>query len=538
MKFACFYKRISMDTGANKNLLDIAKRLLDVANNRIEIKSDFELQFQQVYQEIEGQTYIGPSFLYLLLSHLISTKGKDVLKDKTALKDLGRCRILHFDILEPPQHKNLLPDVENVKNDLNVPKPIVFDETLENDVLNLLSSIKASNKLKANVVTDSNIPKFDVEKDHNTRNPDQLDFQIPENYTIEAVKPTACNHKVTKTGKLSCEAIASFVKCNLGDMEEIATILECDPNNLTIEEAELILDELGLANTVLFTEQKNGFTMELSNRNLVARPLVVTIMGHVDHGKTSLLDQLQKTDLVSGEAGRITQRIGAFEVETSKGKVVFLDTPGHAAFTTMRSRGAKCTDLIILLVAADDGIMPQTIEAIEIIKNGQIPFIVVVNKIDIADGHQIAEDLQLHGLHLNRPPVYISAKKGINVDSVFNAIFDMESQISSKADLNARGSGYVFETSQHPKLGRMLNVLVRNGTFNESSWINCDGVSSKVKRFYDENGKCIKNAIPSQIVQIPWPHDIRTSAGAFVQQAKSQMHANKLAKVVIQLQIF
>jgi translation initiation factor IF-2 len=239
------------------------------------------------------------------------------------------------------------------------------------------------------------------------------------------------------------------------------------------------------------------------------RPPVVTIMGHVDHGKTSLLDYIRRTKVASGEAGGITQHIGAYHVDTPKGTISFLDTPGHAAFTQMRQRGAKLTDIVILVVAADDGVMPQTIEAVKHAKAAKVPLIVAINKIDKsdADPSRVKNDLLAHDVVAEEfggdtQMVELSAKTGAGVDDLLDAISLQAEVLDLKAVFEGRASGVVIESSLDKGRGPVATVLVQQGTLAKGDYLVCGIQYGRVRALFDETGGQVDNAGPSIPVQI------------------------------------
>ncbi len=241
----------------------------------------------------------------------------------------------------------------------------------------------------------------------------------------------------------------------------------------------------------------------------VARPPVVTIMGHVDHGKTSLLDYIRRTKVATGEAGGITQHIGAYHVETDKGVISFLDTPGHAAFTSMRARGAKLTDIVILVVAADDGVMPQTVEAIQHAKAAKVPLIVAINKIDksSADPSRVKNELLEHEVVAEDfggdvQMVELSAKTGLGVDDLLDAISLQSEVLELRAVADGRASGTVIESSLDKGRGPVATVLVQQGELARGDYLVCGVQFGRVRALFDETGSQVQTAGPSIPVQV------------------------------------
>jgi translation initiation factor IF-2 len=247
-----------------------------------------------------------------------------------------------------------------------------------------------------------------------------------------------------------------------------------------------------------------------ADETLKARPPIVTIMGHVDHGKTSLLDYVRKANVVAGEAGGITQHIGAYQVTLKDGrKITFLDTPGHEAFTAMRARGAQVTDIVVLVVAADDAIMPQTIEAISHAKNAGVPLVVAINKIDLptANVQKVKQDLLSHGVVLEEfggttLMTPISAKKGTNVDVLLDQILLQAELLDLKANPDRKAQGTVLEAQLDPGKGALATILVQNGTLRVGDDFICGQYSGRVRAMYDERGGTEADAGPSTPVQI------------------------------------
>ncbi|MGA6925685.1 MAG: translation initiation factor IF-2, partial [Desulfosarcina sp.] len=250
-------------------------------------------------------------------------------------------------------------------------------------------------------------------------------------------------------------------------------------------------------------------TEEDDPSTLVPRPPVVTIMGHVDHGKTSLLDVIRKTRVTEGEAGGITQHIGAYHVETEKGVIAFLDTPGHEAFSAMRSRGAKVTDIVVLVVAADDGVMPQTVEAINHSKASGVPIIVAVNKMDKpgADPDRVQRELSEHGLMSEAWGgdaifVMVSAKQNTGIDELLEMILLQAEILELKANPNKLASGHVVEAKLDSGRGPVATVLVQEGTLRAGDSIVCGMHYGKIRVLQDDLGRTVESAGPSMPVEI------------------------------------
>lgn len=313
-----------------------------------------------------------------------------------------------------------------------------------------------------------------------------------------------------KIGKPAGEIIKKLML--LGVMATINSSIDFDT-------AELVATDLGvmLEQKVeqTFEEKLLDETHKEEDVNAVRRPPVVTVMGHVDHGKTSLLDAIRKTSVASGEAGGITQKIGAYSISTNGEKITFIDTPGHAAFTAMRARGADVTDIAILVVAADDGIMPQTVEAISHIKAANVPIIVAVNKMDKPEANidRVKSGLAENGVLPEEWGgeailVPLSAKTGVGIDKLIESILLVAEMEDLKANPNKMATGVVIEAELDKNRGPIATVLVQSGTLKVGDNIMSGLTFGKVKAMFDENGKSVKTASPSTPVAVLGFNDV------------------------------
>jgi translation initiation factor IF-2 len=294
------------------------------------------------------------------------------------------------------------------------------------------------------------------------------------------------------------------VLMGLGEMKTLT-------QTLSTEEIELVSEELGVEVEIGAVEEPEPIevTPEDDPADLVEKPPVVTVMGHVDHGKTSLLDRIRQTNVQSGEAGGITQHIGAYQVESDGRKVTFIDTPGHEAFTEMRARGARVTDVVVLVVAADDGIMPQTAEAIEHARAAGVPMVVALNKIDVPNANQdrVLGELSERDLV---PEVYggdtvtvpVSAKTGEGIDELLENILVVAELEDLKANPKAPASGYVIEGERDPGRGPVATLLLSRGTLEKSDAVLAGTAYGRVRAMLDFMGNRLKEAGPGTPVEI------------------------------------
>ena len=323
----------------------------------------------------------------------------------------------------------------------------------------------------------------------------QLKVMIPDEINVGEL--------ASRLKRTAADVIKELLK--LGVMANISQTIDFDT-------AAIVAEEMGakVEKEVHVTiEEKLFDESEDKEENLEPRSPVIVVMGHVDHGKTSLLDRIRKTDVAAGEAGGITQHIGAYRVKVNGRPITFLDTPGHAAFTSMRARGAKITDIAILVVAADDGIMPQTIEAINHAKAAEIPIIVAVNKIDKenADPDRVLQQLTEHGLV---PEEWggetivckISAKQGIGIENLLEMVLLTADMQELKANPNRQAKGAVIEAKLDRGRGPVATVLVQNGTLHTGDTVIAGKAVGRVRVMTDERGRKLENAGPSVPVEI------------------------------------
>jgi translation initiation factor IF-2 len=321
------------------------------------------------------------------------------------------------------------------------------------------------------------------------------DVQLPETIVVSEL--------ANRMAERAADVVKSLMK--MGMMVTMNQPIDADT-------AELVIEEFGhKAVRVSDADVEQVIdTVKDSDANLLPRPPIVTIMGHVDHGKTSLLDAIRKANVVSGEAGGITQHIGAYQVTTPNGQLVtFLDTPGHAAFTSMRSRGAQVTDIVVLVVAADDAVMPQTIEAINHAKAAKVPMIVAINKIDKheANPQKVRTDLLQHEVVVEAmsgdvQDVEVSAKTGLGLDDLLEAIALQAEVLELKANPNRAASGAVIEAKLDVGRGPVATVLVQNGTLRKGDIFVVGEQWGKVRALLNDKGETVAEAGPSAAVEV------------------------------------
>jgi translation initiation factor IF-2 len=334
---------------------------------------------------------------------------------------------------------------------------------------------------------------------------DSTTFQAPSEPIVREVHVPETITVADLAHKMAVKASEVIkVMMKLGQMVTINQMLDQ-------ETAMIIVEELGHRAVAAKLDDPEAMLVEgeASDAEALPRPPVVTVMGHVDHGKTSLLDYIRRAKVAAGEAGGITQHIGAYHVETPRGVITFLDTPGHEAFTAMRARGAKATDIVILVVAADDGVMPQTKEAISHAKAGGVPLVVAINKIDKPDANpdRVKQELVAEGVVPEEyggdsPFVSVSAKTGAGIDDLLENVLLQAEVLELKAPVEAPAKGLVIEAKLDKGKGPVATILVQSGTLNRGDVVLAGSAYGRVRAMLDETGKATKSAGPSIPVEI------------------------------------
>ncbi|MBI5007307.1 MAG: translation initiation factor IF-2 [Nitrosomonadales bacterium] len=345
-------------------------------------------------------------------------------------------------------------------------------------------------------------------------------FSLPTEPIVQEVMVPETITVAELAQKMSIKA-AEIIKVlmKMGSMVTINQVLDQ-------ETAMIVVEEMGHKAVPAKPDDPDAFLMEAVDHGdvvLESRAPVVTVMGHVDHGKTSLLDYIRRTRVASGEAGGITQHIGAYHVDTPRGMITFLDTPGHEAFTAMRARGAKATDIVILVVAADDGVMPQTKEAIHHAKAAEVPIVVAVTKIDKPDANseRVRQELVAEGVVPEDWGgdcmfVEVSAKTGQGIDTLLEGILLQAEVLELKAPKNASAKGVVVEARLDKGKGAVATLLVQSGTLKRGDAILVGSVSGRVRAMLDENGKVVNEAGPSIPVEIQGLSEVPTAGADFL----------------------
>jgi translation initiation factor IF-2 len=339
-----------------------------------------------------------------------------------------------------------------------------------------------------------------------------LEIHVPETITVAELA-----HKMAVKAS---EVIKHLMK--LGQMVTINQPLDQDT-------AMILVEELGHKAIVAALDDPEAFTEEevlASSSEMLTRAPVVTVMGHVDHGKTSLLDYIRTAKVAAGEAGGITQHIGAYHVNTPRGMVTFLDTPGHEAFTAMRARGAKATDIVILVVAADDGVMPQTKEAIKHAKSAGVPIVVAINKMDKPGANPdrvqnelVAEEVVPEAFGGDSPFMQVSAKTGQGIDALLEQVLLQAEVLELRAPVDAMAKGLIVEARLDKGRGPVATVLIQSGTLKAGDVVLAGSCWGRVRAMLDENGKPIKSAGPSIPVEIQGLTEVAMAGDDFMVMA-------------------
>ena len=386
------------------------------------------------------------------------------------------------------------------KNKNNAPKPVVRPEVSDEEVSKQIKDTLARLTAKGAKTKASKYRKEKREAVHE-RMHEEIEREEQERSVLKVTEFVTVSELATMMNVPATEVIMACM--NLGLMVSINQRLDA-------EALVVVAEEFGFRVEFVSVEIQEAIADEGDKEeDLVPRPPIVTVMGHVDHGKTSLLDNIRKTNVIEGEAGGITQHIGAYSVELNGQKITFLDTPGHEAFTAMRARGAKITDVAIIIVAADDNVMPQTIEAINHAQAAGVPMVFAINKIDKpnANPDHIKEQLaQMNYLVESWGGKYqdqeISAKKGINLDKLLEKVLLEAEMLDLKANPNKKAVGTVIESTLDKGRGYVSTVLVQAGTLHIGDVILSGTFTGRVKAMFNENGKKVTEAGPSTPVQV------------------------------------
>ena len=401
-----------------------------------------------------------------------------------------------------PHNNNQQAQQQSKKNkkQKQQPKPVVRPEVSDEEVQKQIKDTLARLTAKG---TKSKGAKYRKEKREEVRERmnEEIEREEMERSVLKVTEFVTVSELATMMNVSPMEVISACM--NLGLMVSINQRLDA-------EALVVVAEEFGFKVEFVSVEIQEAIETDAdSEDDLVARPPIVTVMGHVDHGKTSLLDNIRKTNVTAGEAGGITQHIGAYSVELNGQKITFLDTPGHEAFTAMRARGAKMTDVAIIIVAADDSVMPQTVEAINHASAAGVPMVFAINKMDKpqANADHIREQLsQMNYLVEDWGGKYqcqeVSAKKGMNLDKLLEKVLLEAEMLELKANPNRKATGAVIESMLDKGRGYVATIMVQNGTLRVGDVLLSGTYTGRVKAMFDENGKKVTEAGPSTPVQV------------------------------------
>ena len=416
------------------------------------------------------------------------------------------------------KRKEQLKEAVKQKQDLKSKKTIKTKESSNQKIINvkdqLSSAVKAFKSKEESIFEDKH--QFEVPTEFKKK-----DIEVPETIQVgELAKLMAVKGGVVVKNLMSLGVVAT-INDVIDQETAILVIEEIGHNGIALEKDNL---EEDLANLIKYEDQPK------------TRPPVITVMGHVDHGKTTLLDYIRETKVVDGEAGGITQHIGAYDVTTSKGKLTFIDTPGHAAFSLMRARGANTTDIVVLVVAANDGIKPQTEEAIDHAKAANVSIVVAINKIDLegADidkvkGDLASKDLTPEDWGGNIQMIPISALKGDGIDELLERIALEAEILELKAHYEGAAQGVVIESELDKFRGSVATLLIQNGTLQVGDLVVSGNAMGKIKSIVNSDGNKIKSALPSAAVEI-LGLNLVPNAGDKFQVVKSEKQAREIAE--------
>ncbi|HLS35364.1 MAG TPA: translation initiation factor IF-2 [Bacillota bacterium] len=418
------------------------------------------------------------------------------------------------------------------EHDLTSREVLQYLEELNIEITNHMATIDSDIQKQLDDMIYGEADTEDVQVDKVAQEQEELtqvheEVEIAEE--IEEEQEKSSENVLTYTEPITVEELAEKLEKDVAEIIKnlmFLGVMATKNQNLDDTAVELICEEYG------YTAQKEEifdetdlykYISEDKSENLVERPSVVTIMGHVDHGKTTLLDAIRKTKVTEGEAGGITQHIGAYQIETSGKKITFLDTPGHEAFTSMRSRGAQVTDIAILVVAADDGVMPQTVEAINHAKEAGVPIIVAVNKMDLEEANpdRVMQELTEYELVAedwggDTIFVQMSARQGDGIDDLLEMILLVAEMEELKANPNKEAFGTVIDAELDRGRGSVASLLIQNGTLRIGDPLVIGNTYGKVRAMVNDLGQRIEEAGPSTPVEITGLNDVPEAGDQFL----------------------
>ena len=447
----------------------------------------------------------------------ISVSGKeDMLSDDDII-------MLDNEIANSTEESEELPEDEELEEE--------YEETYEEELDEIIEEKNAKKKKQSRIDSPSK-NDYRVKRKEMYKHKEKLQSNITEddeNVVLYKENMTV-SELATSLGVSPTEIIKKLM--SLGMMMNINASLDFDTAEIIVADYNKVLKKESTRDEINF----EGLEIVDREEDLKERPPVVTIMGHVDHGKTTLLDTIRKTNVASGEAGGITQAIGAYQIEYNGKKITFIDTPGHAAFTEMRARGASITDIVIIIVAADDGVMPQTKEAIDHAKAAGVPIIVAVNKIDkpTANVEKVLTEMSANGIQPEQWGgdtmfVNISAVTGEGIDDLLDRILLLSEMSELKANPNRYAIGTVIESSIDKNSGVVTNILIQNGTLRLGDPIVIGSSAGKVRTLTNDRGESLVEALPSMPVSITGLSE-SPSAGDKFMAFESEKKAKKVAE--------
>ncbi len=497
----------------SKEMINVLKKLnLAVSNHMSIVDDEMIKKVEEYFQKLKNSSKSNQQ------------KNSDQIK-KEKKENTPKTMTKKTENHTPVKSNEKVRDNKNIRQkdnkDINIPKRVEkYNENVESVGKTKKKSKPNNKRFDDNKVSDQK----DLSNNANTRRKRNKKKNEEENVTPnETIDKIIYNGSLTvgelakMLGKESSEIIKKLM--SLGIMATINQEIELEAIQLVAEEYGVVVEE----KITIDEDQFELFDDEDKEEDLKVRPPAVSIMGHVDHGKTTLLDAIRNSKITAGEAGGITQHIGAYQVDVNGKKITFLDTPGHAAFTSMRARGAQVTDITILVVAADDGVMPQTIEAINHAKAANLPIIVAVNKVDKenANSERVKQELTEHGLVPedwggDTIFVSISAIKNEGLDDLLDMILLVAEVHEYKANPNRLAKGIIIESQLDKGKGPIATVLVQNGTLHVGDPIVAGNTYGKIRAMVNDKGRRIKEAVPSTPVEITGLNEVPNAGDPFM----------------------